>query len=497
MSAGFELRRFNIREAEWQADGNTLSNIRRLVFIVEQQVPREEEWDGKDETAWHWLATDQEDVAIGTARLLPDGQIGRMAVLGNYRGHGVGAALLERAVEKARHLGMDSVFLNAQTHALAFYERCGFTAEGGEFMEAGIPHRRMTRDLTPLANDSQRYPARGTVPEVSLKPFDTLEAAWPDRGKMIRKVRQAVLVRELGLPGEMVEDETDSQAIHWVADDDEDQAIGAIRMNMDGEISRLVVDEHHRRQGVGFSLLEQAIGKATRFGFSRVYLNGLERLAPLYEKAGFHPVGDTWQEHGLAHRRFERAIEVPGPEIHPDPRRALAWGEDYQESVYHLGKDNRILLLRREDEFVRVILEMARQATRTLRIHSPLLDHKLYDRQELREACSALARKNRYTRVDILIYDSHRIVKNGHALLEISRKLSSSIGIRIVHPDYRQMNHEYVLADGEGVIYRLDPEIYEGYANFYDVSENNRLGREFSAAWESSLNDPNLRQLKI
>ncbi|MEX2489426.1 MAG: GNAT family N-acetyltransferase, partial [Pseudomonadales bacterium] len=122
MAAGLELRQFNVREANWQADRNTLSNIRRLVFIVEQQVPREEEWDGRDESAWHWLATDQEDRPVGTARLLPDGQIGRMAVLREYRGHGVGKAMLEQAVQKAGHLGMESVFLNAQTHALAFYE---------------------------------------------------------------------------------------------------------------------------------------------------------------------------------------------------------------------------------------------------------------------------------------------------------------------------------------------------------------------------------------
>ncbi|MBD3646343.1 MAG: hypothetical protein HUJ31_02565, partial [Pseudomonadales bacterium] len=237
--------------------------------------------------------------------------------------------------------------------------------------------------------------------------------------------------------------------------------------------------------------------KATRFGFTNCHLSGLARLAPLFEKAGFEPDGEVWQEHGLDHRRFRREIVQTGDDIHPDPRRAVTWGEDYEESVYHLGKDNRILLLRREDEFARVTLEMARQATRSLRIYSPLLDHKLYDNRELREVCSALARKNRYTTVEILIFDSHRIVKNGHALLEISRKLSSSISIRIVHPDYRQMNHEYVLADGEGIIYRLDHEVYEGYANFYDVAENNRRGREFSAAWESSLNDPNLRQLKI
>ena len=156
MSDALEIRNFNLREATWAADGGQLSNIRRVVFIIEQNVPQEEEWDGKDNDSWHWLASDREDVPIGTARLLPDGQIGRMAVLENHRGTGVGAALLEAAVEKARHLGMRNVFLNAQSHALGFYEKLGFVSEGDEFDEAGIPQFRMTRTLAPPADNIQR-----------------------------------------------------------------------------------------------------------------------------------------------------------------------------------------------------------------------------------------------------------------------------------------------------------------------------------------------------
>lgn len=497
MAAGLELRRFNIREADWQADKNTLSNIRRLVFIVEQQVPREEEWDGRDDTAWHWLATDADDRPIGTARLLPDGQIGRMAVLSEYRGYGVGAAMLEKAVQKAAHLGMDSVFLNAQSHALAFYEAGGFEAEGAEFLEAGIPHRRMTRKLA--AGETQGFPATGSIPDVSIKEFDTAEVTWRDRGNTIRKIREAILVGELGLPASMIEDDTDETAIHWVAEDREGQVIGVARMNLEGEISRLAVDEAHRGQGIGYSLLELAVRKATRFGYASVRLNGMTTLAPLYDKAGFHAITEPESVYGYQHQWFEHPIEATDEDVHPDPRRALAWGDEYSagDVTYTLGRDNQILLLRREEEFARVIVEMARQARRNLRIYSPMLDHKLYDQAALREICSSLARKNRYTTVEILIYDSNRIIKNGHALLGISRKLSSSIAIRIVHPDYRQTNHEYVLADGYGIVYRTDPELYEGYANFHDVSGNNRLGREFQIAWESSLSDPNLRQLKI
>jgi hypothetical protein len=69
--------------------------------------------------------------------------------------------------------------------------------------------------------------------------------------------------------------------------------------------------------------------------------------------------------------------------------------------------------------------------------------------------------------------------------------------MKIVHPDYRRLNHEYVLVDSAGVIYRLDHEDFDGYANFYDKTECGRLGRQFQAAWESGLIDPDLRQIRI
>ena len=137
-----------IREADWLTDGKELSKIRHLVFIVEQEVSRKDEWDGRDKESWHWLASNSLHLNIGTCRLLPSGQIGRMAVIKEYRGFGVGTGLLKAAVIKAADLGFDKVYLHAQTHALEFYERLGFTKTGKEFLEAGIPHFCMTRDLS-------------------------------------------------------------------------------------------------------------------------------------------------------------------------------------------------------------------------------------------------------------------------------------------------------------------------------------------------------------
>ncbi len=127
----------------WGEAGPELSRIRYRVFVDEQRVPREIEWDGRDPQCSHVVARLADGTAIGTGRLLPDGHIGRVAVIPEWRGHGVGIAIMGSLIRLARDQGLHFVALNAQLHALGFYEALGFAAEGPEFMEAGIPHRAM------------------------------------------------------------------------------------------------------------------------------------------------------------------------------------------------------------------------------------------------------------------------------------------------------------------------------------------------------------------
>jgi len=130
-------------------DIDTCRALRRRVFIEEQGVAEADEVDGRDEAAWHFLAWAERE-AVGTARVLLAGRgakIGRVCVLRDWRGHGIGAGLIRAAVAECASLGVDDVRLGAQTHALGFYTRLGFVAEGAEFLDAGIPHRMMVRRL--------------------------------------------------------------------------------------------------------------------------------------------------------------------------------------------------------------------------------------------------------------------------------------------------------------------------------------------------------------
>ncbi len=136
-----------IELGDWAAMRARAEPVRFEVFVEEQKVPAEIELDEFDAVSLHALALDAGGNVLGTGRLLPDGHIGRMAVRACARGRGVGAALLRALMDAARRRGDREVVLSAQTHAIPFYERFGFVAEGEEYDDAGIPHRLMRRRL--------------------------------------------------------------------------------------------------------------------------------------------------------------------------------------------------------------------------------------------------------------------------------------------------------------------------------------------------------------
>lgn len=135
-----------LREALWPADAEALRAIRQAVFIEEQGVPRDIEWDGRDAQARHVLAS-RGDGVIGCGRLLPDGRIGRLAVTASQRRAGHGARLLHALLGLARESGLPRVYLHAQVEAVDFYQRAGFEVRGEPFVEAGITHIDMSLDL--------------------------------------------------------------------------------------------------------------------------------------------------------------------------------------------------------------------------------------------------------------------------------------------------------------------------------------------------------------
>jgi predicted GNAT family N-acyltransferase len=144
------MNKIRVRLADWHKDNADIRRIREAVFIAEQCVPPELEWDADDDSAVHFLAMEG-DYAIGTARLLGDGQIGRVSVLKDWRGLKVGDALMQAVIVEAQNRDLKQQMLSAQVQATPFYERLGFKVVSEEFLEAGIPHVDMVRESRELA----------------------------------------------------------------------------------------------------------------------------------------------------------------------------------------------------------------------------------------------------------------------------------------------------------------------------------------------------------
>ncbi|HJU26001.1 MAG TPA: GNAT family N-acetyltransferase [Rhodanobacteraceae bacterium] len=190
---------FFLETADWGNDHDraALCALREEVFVREQNVPPELEIDQDDPRSLHVLARAAGGAAIGTCRLAPQGRIGRMAVLADWRGSGVGTAMLHLLLEQARSRGLREVQLSAQTDATGFYLKHGFEVSGEDFMDAGIPHRPMRRQLDTLAGPP-RPPPRPRPPARVLS-VQTREQLIEATLTILRDTRRElrILVEEL------------------------------------------------------------------------------------------------------------------------------------------------------------------------------------------------------------------------------------------------------------------------------------------------------------
>jgi len=141
------LESLQIRLAPWETDHAAIRAIRNAVFTDEQGISAKLDFDGRDHECVHVLACLADGECIGTARMLPDGHVGRIAVHKQWRGKGMGTRLVEYLNGVAGDRGFSEIYLHSQIQAAAFYSRLGFETRGDSFMEAGIEHVLMVRTL--------------------------------------------------------------------------------------------------------------------------------------------------------------------------------------------------------------------------------------------------------------------------------------------------------------------------------------------------------------
>lgn len=142
-----------IRSGFWELLQQDAVYIREQVFIQEQNIPIEDEWDEHDSIALHFVMYANQQ-PIATARLLENNSVGRVAVLKNYRGQGIGKHLMLDIINQAKIERRAFLKLSAQTHAISFYAELGFQVEGNTYLDCGIPHIQMSLPLKPVSLDS-------------------------------------------------------------------------------------------------------------------------------------------------------------------------------------------------------------------------------------------------------------------------------------------------------------------------------------------------------
>lgn len=190
---------FHVEVCDWAntSDREAMGSVRERVFVIEQHVPPELETDDEDSRSTHVLARARDGTPIGTGRLTPGGRLGRMAVLHDWRGRGVGSMLLQTLCDQARNRRITAVSLHAQRDAVKFYLRHGFEPEGSEFEEAGIRHILMRRPLDTLSGPGHPRPLAAPEP-VALHAATREELIVVTR-QLLSGARHSacVLVREL------------------------------------------------------------------------------------------------------------------------------------------------------------------------------------------------------------------------------------------------------------------------------------------------------------
>ena len=182
-----------LEPASYAVDFEDIRYVRNLVFVIEQQIPLEVEFDELDPDCHHFLVRDGDYRPIAICRLSPEGKVGRMAVLREWRGQGVGESLLRATIDKARNLGLTSITASAQLTALGFYQKFGFAAEGEVFTEAGIPHQAIRLMLQPREQTVRSIPQTREV-SVEAARLETVESTLAATRQLVMAARRQIYI---------------------------------------------------------------------------------------------------------------------------------------------------------------------------------------------------------------------------------------------------------------------------------------------------------------
>ncbi|EWC40351.1 hypothetical protein [Stutzerimonas stutzeri] len=189
--------------------------------------------------------------------------------------------------------------------------------------------------------------------------------------------------------------------------------------------------------------------------------------------------------------------ELPAIDFHSPGRFAVHNPQAWEAAPFQLGQDTTMQRFSEPSEVRRHALAMLQQATRTLCIYSPDLEPWLYHHSSVQQACTRLLLAHPRNQLRILVGDPTRAVKEGHYLLQLARRLTSSVHIRKLNPDFPGQSDTYLIADDCALLERPSAEQYDGHAWYRDLARVRGRQAEFDKAWAHGLSDANLRSFLL
>lgn len=313
--------------------------------------------------------------------------------------------------------------------------------------------------------------------------------SWQLAPDAIRDIRHRVFTEEQKVPPELEWDDTDEIADHYLVVDRSNTPIATARLfsalEETGHIGRMAVLPEHRGKGVGEALLRHLMAESAD-QYAELRLSSQQHAIGFYQRCGFHICSEPYEDAGIAHqsmRCLAPALAIEAGKQHPAP--------------LILGKDPDSWLFTDQPCMLGLMDSLAGQARQRLWLYDQTLEHDLYDRDQFRELVSALARAHRLSDVRLLIHDDKPLVKRRHQLVELMRRISSRIELRLINTDYPMENQPFLLVDREGLLYRHDFAKPEGFASFQGAGRIKLQEEAFQRMWDAARPSLELRQLPL
>lgn len=316
---------------------------------------------------------------------------------------------------------------------------------------------------------------------------------WQLAPRAVRDIRERVFIEEQSVPPELEWDDTDEIVDHFVGVTPDNTPVAVARLippvagrSGYAAIGRMAVLPEYRGQGYAQALLRHlmAIGAESA---DQLILSAQEQAIPFYQRSGFHVCSETYDDADIPHRDMRclapSAILETKTETAPRPT--------------ILGEDDSIWPVDTEDRFANLLDTLVGQTRQRLWLYDRELSHDRYDRTRLRDLLSWLARHHRYSEVRLLIQDDSPLVKRRHRLVQLMRRLPSSIELRIVNPDYPAPDEPFVIADRDGVGYRHGFDEPDGWFRFNAPGHAKRQADRFQQLWETASPSVELRELPL